>query len=109
MFGAIYQMFTGRDGRWPALRRKHLKREPKCTVCGTDIELDVHHIDPVSWKPERELDEDNLMTLCRVHHYLFGHLNDWESFNPWVEMDVEIWRQKMEDRPRKEKTWDLLR
>ena len=74
---------------------------PVCQACGSPDEPEVHHLDPVSWKPERELDPDNLITLCRRCHLLLGHLNDWESFNPWCEMDVATWRSKIRLRPRK--------
>lgn len=43
-------------------------------------------------RPELELDERNLMTLCdetiNNHHLLLGHLGDFQSYNPNVKTDV---------------------
>ena len=31
-------------------------------------DLSIHHIDPIRRYPDRKLDNDNLITLCRDHH-----------------------------------------
>lgn len=31
-------------------------------------DLSIHHIDPIKHDPERILDNNNLITLCREHH-----------------------------------------
>ena len=59
--------------------------------------VEVHHIFPfhicvVVDRPDLELDERNLVTLCgQSHdrgvgdrHLLLGHFDDWESMNVWV-------------------------
>ena len=33
-------------------------------------DLSIHHIDPIRQNPDRKLDNDNLITLCREHHQL---------------------------------------
>jgi len=53
--------------------------------------LEVHHIFPLHFcvalgRPDLELDERNLMTLCADknagnHHLLVGHFDDYESMN----------------------------
>ena len=81
-----------RSPLWRKTRRDHLKREPVCRACGTDLNLEVHHIKPFHLRPELELDERNLITLCersgRDCHYVFGHFHDWRKFNPNVRNDV---------------------
>ena len=54
--------------RWKEARQKALDRDGgECVVCGTEENLHVHHIYPVSaGGPRFEL--NNLVTLCRTHH-----------------------------------------
>ena len=88
-----------RSPRWEHLRRQHLIERPFCAVCETIEDCEVHHIKPFFLFPELELDPSNLITLCREHHYFFGHLNDWSSYNPDVETDALIYRGKLRNRP----------
>jgi hypothetical protein len=46
-----------------------------------------------------ELDRANLITLCRDHHFWFGHLGSWSSWNANVREDAAIWRAKIANRP----------
>lgn len=80
---------SGRDPRWRAVRAKHLADHPTCEACGED-EVEVHHIVPFDIIPERELDPANLITLCERHgcHFAFGHLYDWDAWNPQVRKDA---------------------
>ena len=95
---------TDRNPLWPEIEKEHLKKQPYCVACGKHVKyakgLQVHHIIPFHvvialGRPELELDERNLMTLCeneegvetQDHHLLLGHFNDWESFNYIVEQD----------------------
>jgi hypothetical protein len=70
-------------------------------ACGTTDDLDVHHCDPFDWYPDRELDPDNLLTLCRRCHLFVGHLGEWCSYNPEARRDAAIWRRKINNRPTK--------
>ena len=90
-----------RSGKWPALRRAHLKAHPKCEVCGTTKRVSVHHILPVNVSPAMELEVTNLISLCEhnEHHLTFGHLGNWKSRNPDVEIDVAEWSKKYRGRP----------
>ena len=99
MFGFIYRMFSGRSPQWPSVRSAHLRMYPRCEACVAGDDLEVHHLDPVSWRPDKELDPENLMTLCRRCHLLIGHLDDWKSFNPNAEEDAVAWREKIKERP----------
>jgi predicted HNH restriction endonuclease len=47
-----------------------IARQPVCQWCGRREAEHVHHIDPVSECPEKALDQDNLLPLCRRCHEL---------------------------------------
>lgn len=102
MLNRIIQFFTGyirygaiRSPKWDDIRRKHLLIHPKCEVCGTRKGREVHHIKPFVQNPELELDFGNLITLCRPHHLLFGHLMNWSKANILVVNDSMIWKIKI--------------
>lgn len=79
----------GRSGSWARVRREHLSREPACVACGRSKSLEVHHVVPVSHDPTRELDPENLVTLCGDPcHLVFGHLLSWTRANPHVREDA---------------------
>jgi hypothetical protein len=88
-----------RSGKWPTLRKKILEANPTCAVCGTKKNLEVHHVVPFSIDRSKELDEKNLIVLCDEHHFLFGHLMFFASYNPHVREDAKIWAKKIENRP----------
>lgn len=88
-----------RSSAWPAVRREHLKREPCCQVCGTREDVEAHHVEPVQIAPTKELEAGNLLSLCRPHHLLVGHLMRWASWNPQVREDAADWRLKIRLRP----------
>lgn len=89
-----------RSSRWPAVRAAHLRRQPRCMVCNRLDDLDVHHKFPISHPggEKMELDAMNLITLCREHHFLFGHGQDWNARNPYVEQDCELMRRRIRQR-----------
>lgn len=90
--------FSGdRSGQWPAVRAQFVKHNPKCAACGSVAELNVHHVLPFHTHPELELETDNLITLCRTHHWFVGHdpdgprgpqKPDWKKSNPSVRRDA---------------------
>lgn len=84
-----------RSPHWRVIEQAHLKLEPCCQVCGTRKALDVHHVVPYHLDPARELDRTNLITLCRAHHLLFGHLMAWARINARVRADAAEWRQRI--------------
>lgn len=59
-------------GRWNRVKDELYRiRGGKCEWCGTLLrreEISVHHIIPVSEKPELRFDTDNLMVMCRKCH-----------------------------------------
>lgn len=87
--------FEGRNGRWPEVRATHVAKYPTCAACGGTDELNVHHVKPFWTHPQLELEPNNLITLCRSHHFSVGHDPDgpfgplrpnWKSANPSVRM-----------------------
>jgi hypothetical protein len=70
--------------------------------CGTNNGLEVHHIEPFHLNPEKELDTNNLITLCKKHcHLAIGHLMDYKSWNPDVVDDAGVYLNKVKNRPYK--------
>ncbi|MBS2027827.1 MAG: hypothetical protein JST54_08000 [Deltaproteobacteria bacterium] len=87
-----------RSPEWPRVERAHLLRQPRCVCCGPGMNLhaalQVHHIFPfhcciLLGRPDLELDDRNLITLCESessrpgenHHLLVGHLDSFQSAN----------------------------
>ena len=88
-----------RSGAWPRVRKQHLEKHDSCEACGCKKTLFVHHICPFSKNPELELCEDNLITLCFVCHFWFGHLKNWKSHNVNVLTDAKWFKEKIMERP----------
>lgn len=88
-----------RSPKWHAVERAHLKLHPWCEVCKTRSGVEVHHVIPFHVDAAHELDPTNLISLCRVHHLLFGHLGDWKSWNLKCADDVRVWDSKFLTRP----------
>ena len=89
-----------RSGKWKNIAYNYKKKNGKCAVCGKTEKLVVHHKIPFHMNPEKELDENNFVVLCENRpvncHYLFGHLMDWQGYNPNINEDVEIWKKRLE-------------
>lgn len=98
-----------RSDQWPLVRAKHLKKQPRCALCGGNDKLQVHHMQPFHLHPELELDPRNLITLCesKKHgvncHLLFGHLGNFTLFNPTVIKDTAAWNLRLERKAKKGK------
>lgn len=83
-----------RSPTWQHVRGQFVREHPRCEACGTDKNLNVHHIKPFHTNPELELDTSNLITLCRDHHFKIGHLSNWSKSNPNVVKDARTERTK---------------
>lgn len=96
---------VARSNKWPATRRKHLKSNPACAMCGGRKLLEVHHVLPFHLAPVQELDPTNLVTLCedvrsgRNCHLFVGHLGNYRSYNPAAIADAASWNTKIVSRP----------
>lgn len=88
-----------RASEWVQVRAEFVRRHPRCEACGSGYNLNVHHIVPFHQRPDLELDEGNLITLCREHHFRIGHDPDgkgprkpsWLESNPNVRQDAKNW------------------
>lgn len=79
---------------WSKARADHLKLHPACEVCGEREAVEVHHYEPQHLHPEKALDPNNLVTLCRRDHLYFGHLGDFKCEN----RDLRKWIKAIKDR-----------
>ncbi len=97
-FGAV------RSAKWPQVEKEFIKNNPTCLVCGKKGSLlnplNVHHLTPFHKDISLELVNSNLRTLCRQHHFLFGHLMSWASWNSDLDTDSRIWNDKLKNRPK---------
>jgi len=91
-----------RSSEWVQVRSDFVRKHPRCEACGSISNLNVHHVVPFHQRPDLELVEDNLITLCREHHFRIGHDPDgkgpmkpsWLLSNPNVRSDVENMRRE---------------
>ena len=91
-----------RSPRWSSVRKEFLRKNPECAVCrkrGWLKSNEAHHIIPFSIDKTKELNEENLIILCRQDHYFMGHYNSWRSYNKDVKQDAALWRTKIAERP----------
>jgi 5-methylcytosine-specific restriction enzyme A len=88
-----------RSPDWDRVRHAHILLHPTCEACGNPNNPEVHHLWPYHLFPQWELAEWNLYTLCRVHHLIFGHLMDWQAYNPQVVHMVREYRRRLDTRP----------
>ena len=88
-----------RSNKWPTVRKHYLELHPCCEICGTTKNLQVHHKKPFHLDPALELDLNNLATLCKTDHFVFGHLHNYKSYNPNIDEDIAIWSKKIKERP----------
>lgn len=92
--------FASRSSKWSEVRKKHLEKEPCCMACGSCNKPEVHHIVPVHLDPSKELDPDNLITLCDKYcHFIFGHFMNYQSWNPNVVQDSAYYFKNKQHRP----------
>lgn len=85
-----------RSSKWKQVRKLHLLKQPNCMVCGSSSKPEVHHIIPVHIDSSKELDPNNLITLCDKYcHFIFGHLMNWSSYNPSIIEDARYYSAKI--------------
>jgi 5-methylcytosine-specific restriction endonuclease McrA len=95
--------YAARSAKWSKIRKEHLSKNPSCFACGRSSKVEVHHIEPVHINPDKELDPDNLVTLCDSPcHIVFGHFLDYKSWNPRVIEDCMVYYKKYNNRPYKD-------
>jgi hypothetical protein len=82
---------TQRSPKWRAVQHAFLQMKPTCAACGSNIELQVHHIKPFHLHPELELQPSNLITMCMSAgecHLLVAHGGSFACYNPNVVEDA---------------------
>ena len=79
---------SARSEKWAAARASHLQAEGWCALCGTQKDLEVHHLTPFHVAPVLELDPANLITLCRHCHLEAGHLGNWTNDVPGLRVVI---------------------
>jgi len=78
--------------KWREFEKQYWKQFPGekyCHVCGETRRIELHHICPRHVCPDRIFDENNLIPLCRCCHFRFGHLGDWDNWNPHIVEDAK--------------------
>lgn len=90
MIGAVREQLKvlTRSSGWSKVRKEVIQRDKACRVCGKKKNLQVHHIVPFHILPQRELDKNNLVTLCGRCHLLIGHKDNWKDYNLNVATDA---------------------
>lgn len=83
------------SSEWRQVKRLVRSRDEYTCICGSQENLEVHHIVPVSWDG-RKFDPMNLKTLCRsCHRDVTSVLNRTESqMNPeidWVTAETAVY------------------
>lgn len=92
------EQFGSRSPEWRKLRNQYIKANPDCELCGKKAEQ-VHHQIPVSVDKSKELDWENLMSVCSHCHFYYAHLGSYRSYNIIVKNDSEYWKWKRKYRP----------
>jgi len=64
------------SGRWKKLRDQMVRQNPVCEDCCQAPSFSVHHIEPLTEKPDRGFDKRNLICLCPNCHDT-AHHRDW--------------------------------
>lgn len=99
------QHTESRSSHWPKVRAAHLAKHPTCEACGAKAKpnkaLQAHHIIPFHNDPAKELDPDNLITLCIDGvghcdcHLLIGHAGNFKCHNENVLRDAKRFREML--------------
>lgn len=96
LYSLAKRIVSKRSPQWNYVEKQHLLKEPACQWCGlTDKEfLQVHHITPFHIDRTKELDPNNLITLCmkpdRKCHFMLGHNGtSWLDWNPKVRQECQ--------------------
>lgn len=94
------KIYAQRSSEWSKVRAKHLEKQPCCMGCGSCKKPEVHHIVPYHIDPSKELDPNNLITLCDKYcHFVIGHLMNYRSWNNSVIEDASKYFDKVKNRP----------
>ena len=90
-----------RSPRWSEFRKIHIKKN--CEACGAKGKLlqplQLHHVIPFSQDKSKELDPENVITLCCYCHFVIAHLRNYKSWNKDIKEDAKKLIDKIIHRP----------
>lgn len=78
--------------------KEYWKNHKECEVCGITKDpvsgrrCDIHHIISIKDAPKRAADKNNMVTLCRFHHWWVGHLKNWKKINSYLDISIIVLR-----------------
>lgn len=94
-----------RSAHWPHVEQMKKRLQPLCQICGTPDCIQIHHVNPFedavdAGRPELELCLENLASLCETEakestqncHLIVGHLGNFKSQNPILEVCLTRWK-----------------
>lgn len=94
-------LYDALSWKWSKFLEEYWEKYPKeCSICGTRRRVELHHIVPRHIAPDRIFDESNVIALCRSCHLRWGHLGDWDMWNPYIVDDAYRLSGLMRDRKR---------
>lgn len=79
-----------RSSSWRTVRKEHIQNFPYCAICRKKKGLEVHHIVPFHMDPSLELEPTNLVTFCRKHHFIYGHIENWKARNVKIAQTIRV-------------------
>jgi hypothetical protein len=59
-----------------------------CLACGTNFNINYHHLKTREDRPDLYTHDLNIAPLCRRHHLIIGHLGNWNYINPNFFVDL---------------------
>ena len=96
---------AARSKDWSFFKRDYGILHPKkCSICGNK-KCSLHHKQSFATHPELELLKENVCWLCDgwgtlQHHRGVGHLGSFLSINENLDLDIKIWKEKFDTRPK---------
>lgn len=81
-----------RSSKWPTVEKHFREANPTCAACGGKDRLNIHHVLPFHLFPEKELDPENLITMCmgkKECHLRLAHGSDFRAYFPDIRKYAE--------------------
>jgi hypothetical protein len=106
---------SARSEHWAEVEKEYKTKNPNCIACDPKnygkVGIQIHHtfypfhIAILAGRPDLELDERNLRSLCETekdkpapnHHILLGHLKNFRSWNPNLDTDAQKYKGMTEE------------
>ena len=94
--------FGPTDSQITSAKNKYRKTHIRCELCNARSNIsngnknDIHHRIPVHIDRSKAADQDNLITLCRRHHFYIGHMGNWKSHNSNLDETIDAMKKAYE-------------